>query len=1119
MRTSIAAFFTLTATALSVGQALASTKLYWRQPYSGENYIHDVTEGKVDAINKSSPVPIDWQLVAQGDFNGDGETDLLWRNRNSGQNSLHLRHADEVPSIQTLNQVADFNWKVAAAADFNHDGTDDLLWRNEQNGQNYLYLMENGAIKSKHLINVVAGDWSIAGVSDINLDGNADIVWRNNTTGSNYLYLMNGADIQSSAPLNTVSDTAWQIAAVVDIDADGTADLLYRHKDTGINYVHYLEGDKVVRHGYLSTVGADWDLALAEDLSGDGITDLLWRNPKSGQNYLHELSKNGSKLVKRLNEVGPDWKLVSSWKHHKQDHVPYGDTAVYLRGTLVGTAWAAAEVNQLQYVGHGLYELTLNLGADDYEFKFANVDWSTPNCGSNAPAVVDAATALLLVCGPTSQNITLEIASAGDYTFKLDASNAQAPTLQVQSDDVVIDNEAPVVSVTDLLDSYNVGDLLQLTIDSSDNKQLASAVLAIHDQNDEDVATESWVLSGSSAQNTFSVSLEDWLEGDYGYVVTVSDAAGNSVSAEGAFAVAVGPDTTKPVIQVDGLKASYALDELVQFTLNLSDNDALASVVSQLKNAQGEVLSNFEQTFEEMQQSGLAMEFENPGVAGNFTVETVLIDASGNEQTDIQTFSVVEDADTTKPALTQTGFALSYVQGATISYAVSATDNKGLASLSIELIDTDNKTVYSNNWTLTGTADDVSDEIQTASLPVGGYAYVIRVTDLAGNLEQLSASVQVLDAPDTTKPQITVSGINASYTQGSVISYNVQASDNKQLASLFVEVQNSAAQSVYRNDRTTDGDTVIANETMADSASWAVGQYSYQYGATDASGNQSTGSGSFVIEQAPDTTKPTATVAGFAATYTEGDTASFTVSATDETALASMTLEISNGLYSKTWPVTGTSASQNGSVALATAGTYSYTLTTQDAAGNTQTKTGSFVVEKAPDTTKPTATVTGFATTYTEGDTANFTVSATDETALASMTLVIDGGVYSNTWTATGTSASESGSVTLATAGTYGYTLTALDAAGNTQTAMGSFTVESGIDAAPIYTAKCAACHDSGLAGAPILGNPDGWDSSDQNLNDAITNGKAPFMPGFSSQLSAAEIQALVAYIRQQNGQ
>jgi hypothetical protein len=33
-------------------------------------------------INPS--VPLDWEIAGTGDLNGDGQTDILWRNKNSG---------------------------------------------------------------------------------------------------------------------------------------------------------------------------------------------------------------------------------------------------------------------------------------------------------------------------------------------------------------------------------------------------------------------------------------------------------------------------------------------------------------------------------------------------------------------------------------------------------------------------------------------------------------------------------------------------------------------------------------------------------------------------------------------------------------------------------------------------------------------------------------------------------------------------------------------------------------------------------------------------------------------------------------------------------------------------
>ena len=78
------------------------------------------------------------------------------------------------------------------------------------------------------------------------------------------------------------------------------------------------------------------------------------------------------------------------------------------------------------------------------------------------------------------------------------------------------------------------------------------------------------------------------------------------------------------------------------------------------------------------------------------------------------------------------------------------------------------------------------------------------------------------------------------------------------------------------------------------------------------------------------------------------------------------------------------------------------------------------------------------------------------------------------------------------------------------------------IDAAPIYKANCGLCHAADGSGQTPTGkamkvrdlrSPEVQKMSDQELAAVIANGKQK-MPAYKAKLAAADIDALVAYIR-----
>src|SRR5437879_8919703 len=105
-----------------------------------------------------------WQVAGIGDFDGDGKADIVWRNSASGQNYLYLMDGTAIkPTEGYLRPVGDLNWQIAAVGDYDGDGKSDLLWRNSSTGQNYLYPMDGTTIKPSEgfLRTVPVGNWTV----------------------------------------------------------------------------------------------------------------------------------------------------------------------------------------------------------------------------------------------------------------------------------------------------------------------------------------------------------------------------------------------------------------------------------------------------------------------------------------------------------------------------------------------------------------------------------------------------------------------------------------------------------------------------------------------------------------------------------------------------------------------------------------------------------------------------------------------------------------------------------------------------------------------------------------------------------------------------------------------
>ncbi len=240
------------------------TTLLWRNYTTGtiENWWLNPTESSdlmgrsfQERVDRAAVLPVvsdaNWQIRAVGDANQDGQSDILWRNLQTGQNVLWTMQGTTLVSATLLQPVADPAWQIEAAADFNQDGNIDIVWRNTQTGQNVLWYMDETGQKIQTYLNqtgqavqhfslnlptVQDQGWQIYGSGDFNGDSHPDLVWRNSRTGENALWLLGGAQgdqYQQGLYLPTVTNLNWKMQGVGDFNQDGNADILWRNMVTG----------------------------------------------------------------------------------------------------------------------------------------------------------------------------------------------------------------------------------------------------------------------------------------------------------------------------------------------------------------------------------------------------------------------------------------------------------------------------------------------------------------------------------------------------------------------------------------------------------------------------------------------------------------------------------------------------------------------------------------------------------------------------------------------------------------------------------------------------------------------------------------------------------------------
>ena len=294
------------------------SEIYWKESVSGESYIWRVNS---QSITASASVHFEsdpsWKVIGFGDFNGDGRSDVFWRHAVNGQNYIHLMNGmQKLPESGFSQFVTDLNWEVAAIGDFDGDGDSDLYWKNKVSGACIVWYMQGLLPAQTRVVHTEPdASWKIAGTGDFNGDGISDILWRHSVNGTVFMHRMTATGVNpvGTGTVGVVSDLNWEIVAIGDFNGNGTSDIYWRRSPDGLNYIWTMNGLTQTAVALSSIVSdQNWKVVSSGDYKGDGKDDIFWRNSANGTNYMHLL--DGSTV---LNTTGPvqtvasqNWKIV-----------------------------------------------------------------------------------------------------------------------------------------------------------------------------------------------------------------------------------------------------------------------------------------------------------------------------------------------------------------------------------------------------------------------------------------------------------------------------------------------------------------------------------------------------------------------------------------------------------------------------------------------------------------------------------------------------------------------------------------------------------------------------------------------------------------------------------------
>lgn len=251
-----------------------------------------------------------WPLPTKGDFDGDGQVDLVFRNATTDRAMIWLMNgAARKAATWIAPDPPGPAWRTAAVDDFDSaaspgagpDGQSDLVLHNSASGEVQFWLMSGsqrvGPAVALSGGPAMAAPWQLAASGDFNDDGRPDLLWRNGGTQKLLIWTMNKtARIGDLVPTpDQAVDGNWVVAAALDLNGDLNRDLLWYNSSSG-KIVHWWLNANAVRIAGLfntpSNAGhANWSVQAGGDfgVATGGVRcskDIVWRNATSGKNVV-----------------------------------------------------------------------------------------------------------------------------------------------------------------------------------------------------------------------------------------------------------------------------------------------------------------------------------------------------------------------------------------------------------------------------------------------------------------------------------------------------------------------------------------------------------------------------------------------------------------------------------------------------------------------------------------------------------------------------------------------------------------------------------------------------------------------------------------------------------------
>ena len=287
----VAAVFDGRAAGFADFTGVARSNVLWFDYATGSFYESPVNGFAVGAptLIYGDAFLLEWRVFGVGDIDGDGRSDILWRDLRQGSvwfGAASTWLGGAIGGGIVLQNGVPNAWQIVGVGDFDHDGKADLLWRNLFTGQTRIWFMASPVTGFTAVDLAFPAPLSqlVVGVADFDGDGVDDVVWRDASTGQLSVWHFDGtrAPALRAAPLTTVARSQVVVQVARFAGNGGKPGLVLRDMANGDCALWLTDGAAVTSKVPLVTRPTGLPLVQVADFDGDGNPDLLWRDPATG---------------------------------------------------------------------------------------------------------------------------------------------------------------------------------------------------------------------------------------------------------------------------------------------------------------------------------------------------------------------------------------------------------------------------------------------------------------------------------------------------------------------------------------------------------------------------------------------------------------------------------------------------------------------------------------------------------------------------------------------------------------------------------------------------------------------------------------------------------------------